>query len=129
MQSVTTIGFDIAKSVFQVHGIGGEGEVVIQCWPGAAGPSAAPAASAEQRRAARHHGERCGARLRAHRHDAARPRRSGLAGDTTLPRRDFITARNQTSTCANLLSNKKMTRAEWGAGHGLAISGAVAALA
>ena len=30
MQSVTTIGFDIAKSVFQVHGIGGEGEVVIR---------------------------------------------------------------------------------------------------
>jgi hypothetical protein len=25
MQPVTTIGFDIAKSVFQVHGIGGEG--------------------------------------------------------------------------------------------------------
>ena len=30
MQSVTAIGFDIAKSVFQVHGIGGEGEVVIR---------------------------------------------------------------------------------------------------
>ena len=30
MQTVTTIGLDIAKSVFQVHGIGGEGEVVIR---------------------------------------------------------------------------------------------------
>ena len=30
---------------------------------------------------ARHHRERRGARLRPHRHDAARPRRSGLAGD------------------------------------------------
>src|SRR5262249_36223610 len=30
---------------------------------------------------ARHHGERCGSRVRAHRTDAARPRRSGLAGD------------------------------------------------
>ena len=30
MQSVTTIGFDIAKSVFQVHGIDGKGEVVIR---------------------------------------------------------------------------------------------------
>ena len=30
MQTVTTIGLDIAKSVFQVHGIDGEGEVVIR---------------------------------------------------------------------------------------------------
>jgi transposase len=30
MQTVTTIGFDIAKSIFQVHGIGSEGQVVIR---------------------------------------------------------------------------------------------------
>ena len=30
MQSVTTIGLDIAKSVFQVHGINDEGEVVVR---------------------------------------------------------------------------------------------------
>ena len=30
MQAVTTIGLDIAKSVFQVHGIDAEGEVVIR---------------------------------------------------------------------------------------------------
>jgi hypothetical protein len=30
MQAVTTIGLDIAKSVFQVHGIGAEGEVLIR---------------------------------------------------------------------------------------------------
>ena len=29
MQTVTTIGLDIAKSVFQVHGIDAEGKVVI----------------------------------------------------------------------------------------------------
>ena len=29
MQTVTTIGFDIAKSVFQVHGVDAAGEVVI----------------------------------------------------------------------------------------------------
>ena len=29
MQSVTTIGLDIAKSVFQVHGIDAEGNVVL----------------------------------------------------------------------------------------------------
>ena len=27
MQTITTTGFDIAKSVFQVHGIGAEGKV------------------------------------------------------------------------------------------------------
>ena len=26
MQTVTTIGFDIAKSVFQVHGVGADGQ-------------------------------------------------------------------------------------------------------
>ena len=30
MQAVTTIGLDIAKSVFQVHGIDAEGQVVIR---------------------------------------------------------------------------------------------------
>jgi transposase len=30
MQSVTTIGLDIAKSVFQVHGIDGGGQVVLR---------------------------------------------------------------------------------------------------
>jgi transposase len=30
MQPVTTIGLDIAKSVFQVHGVGAAGQVVIR---------------------------------------------------------------------------------------------------
>jgi predicted ATPase len=30
MQAITTVGVDIAKSVFQVHGIDGEGRVVIR---------------------------------------------------------------------------------------------------
>ena len=30
MQTVTTIGFDIAKSVFQVHGVDAVGRVVIR---------------------------------------------------------------------------------------------------
>ena len=30
MQTVTTIGLDIAKSVFQIHGIDAAGEVVIR---------------------------------------------------------------------------------------------------
>jgi transposase len=30
MQAVTTIGLDIAKSVFQVHGVDAEGNVIIQ---------------------------------------------------------------------------------------------------
>jgi transposase len=30
MQAVTTIGLDIAKSVFQVHGVDAEGRVVIR---------------------------------------------------------------------------------------------------
>ena len=29
MQTITTIGLDIAKSVFQVHGVDGAGQVVI----------------------------------------------------------------------------------------------------
>jgi hypothetical protein len=33
MQTVTTIGFDIAESVFQVHGVDAGGQVVIAtCW-------------------------------------------------------------------------------------------------
>ena len=31
MQGITTIGLDIAKSVFQVHGIDAEGTVIIRC--------------------------------------------------------------------------------------------------
>jgi transposase len=30
MQAVTTIGFDIAKSVFQVHGVNADGDVVLR---------------------------------------------------------------------------------------------------
>jgi transposase len=30
MQAITTIGLDIAKSVFQVHGIDAEGNVIIR---------------------------------------------------------------------------------------------------
>jgi transposase len=30
MQTVTTIGFDIAKSVFQVHGVDADGNVVLR---------------------------------------------------------------------------------------------------
>ena len=30
MQTITTIGFDIAKSVFQVHGVDAAGQVVIR---------------------------------------------------------------------------------------------------
>jgi transposase len=30
MQTITTIGFDIAKSVFQVHGVDAAGHVVIR---------------------------------------------------------------------------------------------------
>jgi transposase len=30
MQTVTTIGLDIAKSVFQVHGVDAAGQVVIR---------------------------------------------------------------------------------------------------
>jgi hypothetical protein len=30
MQAVTTIGLDIAKSVFQVHGVNAEGKVVVR---------------------------------------------------------------------------------------------------
>jgi hypothetical protein len=32
MQAITTIGLDIAKSVFQVHGIDAEGKVVTDEW-------------------------------------------------------------------------------------------------
>ena len=30
MQAITTIGLDIAKSVFQVHGIDAEGKVIVR---------------------------------------------------------------------------------------------------
>jgi hypothetical protein len=30
MKTITTIGFDIAKSIFQVHGVDAAGEVVIR---------------------------------------------------------------------------------------------------
>ena len=30
MQTITTIGLDIAKSVFQVHGVDAAGEVIIR---------------------------------------------------------------------------------------------------
>ena len=30
MQTITTIGLDIAKSVFQVHGIDADGQVVVR---------------------------------------------------------------------------------------------------
>jgi transposase len=30
MQTVSTIGLDIAKSVFQVHGVGSSGQVVVR---------------------------------------------------------------------------------------------------
>ena len=32
MQTVTTIGLNIAKSVFQVHGVDAAGQVVIRRW-------------------------------------------------------------------------------------------------
>jgi hypothetical protein len=30
MQTITTIGFDIAKSIFQVHGVDAEGKVLLR---------------------------------------------------------------------------------------------------
>ena len=30
MQTITTVGFDIAKSVFQVHGVDAEGKVLLR---------------------------------------------------------------------------------------------------
>ena len=30
MQAITTIGFDIAKSVFQVHGVDAAGQVIVR---------------------------------------------------------------------------------------------------
>jgi transposase len=30
MQAITTIGLDIAKSIFQIHGVDGDGAVVIR---------------------------------------------------------------------------------------------------
>jgi transposase len=31
MQTISTVGLDIAKSVFQVHGVDATGQVVIRC--------------------------------------------------------------------------------------------------
>ena len=31
MQTITTIGLDIAKSVFQVHGVDAGGQVIVRC--------------------------------------------------------------------------------------------------
>ena len=31
MQTITTVGLDIAKSVFQMHGVDAEGQAVIRC--------------------------------------------------------------------------------------------------
>jgi transposase len=31
MQAVTTIGLDIAKSVFQVHGVDAAGQCIFEC--------------------------------------------------------------------------------------------------
>jgi hypothetical protein len=31
MQAITTIGLEIAKSVFQVHGVDAEGNVILRC--------------------------------------------------------------------------------------------------
>ena len=30
MQTITTVGLDIAKSVFQVHGVDADGQVVVR---------------------------------------------------------------------------------------------------
>jgi transposase len=30
MQTITTVGFDIAKSVFQVHGVDAVGQVIVR---------------------------------------------------------------------------------------------------
>jgi hypothetical protein len=30
MQTVTTVGLDIAKSIFQVHGVDGDGNVIVR---------------------------------------------------------------------------------------------------
>jgi transposase len=31
MQAITTVGLDIAKSVFQVHGVDAAGKVIVRC--------------------------------------------------------------------------------------------------
>src|SRR5262249_42951112 len=64
LASIAAIGTALSGNAFYA-GRGGESHAAL-C-PGAG--------------TARHHRERRGARLRSHRDDAARPRRSGLAGD------------------------------------------------
>ena len=39
MQAITTIGLDIAKSVFQVHGVDADGRVVVRRHSDSAGPA------------------------------------------------------------------------------------------
>ena len=46
MQTITTIGLDIAKSVFQVHGVDAGGQVVIRSTEAAVGPGVLPEAAA-----------------------------------------------------------------------------------
>jgi hypothetical protein len=47
MQTVTTVGFDIAKSVFQVHGVDAFGQVVIRRRPEASQKPGSSRSSAE----------------------------------------------------------------------------------
>jgi hypothetical protein len=42
MRAITTIGLDIAKSVFQVHGIDAEGNVVVRRQPAPIGSNLSP---------------------------------------------------------------------------------------
>ena len=46
MQAITTIGFDIAKSVFQVHGVDAAGQVIVPAVEASPGHSVFPEASA-----------------------------------------------------------------------------------
>ena len=45
MQTIKTIGFDIAKSVFQVHGVDAAGEAVIRAVEAALCPGVLPEAA------------------------------------------------------------------------------------
>ena len=46
MQAITTIGFDIAKSVFQVHGVDAAGQEIVRRQLASPGHSVFPEASA-----------------------------------------------------------------------------------
>ena len=50
MKTITTIGLDIAKSVFQVHGVYAEGKVLIRCKFKHRYPGVLPEAAAVPRR-------------------------------------------------------------------------------